>query len=75
MNDCPMTDCPECKKNKEDLGLPTQDEGRDNSIDAIMRRYQKANEQAIVMHDRIAFDSIRDVYYLVQLVKKTRGEK
>lgn len=68
-----MTVCPKCAKDKEDLGLQTLDEGRDNSIDAIMRRYQKANEQAIVMHDRIAFDSIRDVYYLVQLVKKLRG--
>jgi hypothetical protein len=47
---------------------------RDNSLSAIRRRYEKANEQAIIMHDRIAFDSLRDIFYLLDLVQKLKKE-
>lgn len=49
-------------------------EERDNSLAEIMRRYEKANSQAIIMHDRIAFDSLRDVFHLVGIVEELRAE-
>lgn len=33
--------------------------------DSIIKRYKKANEQAITMNNSIGFDSLRDVFYLV----------
>ena len=38
---------------------------RDNSPDAIRKRYDKANEYAIVTSNRIYFDSLRDIHYLL----------
>lgn len=42
------------------------DEPRDMSDRAILERYSKANVAAIMMSDRIAFDSLRDVFALVK---------
>jgi hypothetical protein len=41
-------------------------EERDNSPDAIRRRYDKANAISIVCQDRFVFDSLRDIFYLLK---------
>jgi hypothetical protein len=46
---------------------------RDNSQEAIVERYNKANRLAIASHNRVMFDSIRDVFYL--LAKNQELEK
>jgi hypothetical protein len=53
------------------MGPQGADKGRDNSLYAIRRRYEKANMQAIVMHDRVAFDSLRDVNYLLEVINRS----
>jgi hypothetical protein len=46
-----------------------ESEERDNSPSAIMDRYRKANEQSIVTVNRTAFDSLRDIYYLLEQIR------
>lgn len=45
---------------------------RDNGHNAIMGRYEKANVLAIATHNSIMFDSIRDVFFLLEENKKLR---
>ena len=45
-------------------------EERDESDYAILNRYRVANEIAILSNNRIAFDSLRDVFFLVGERKK-----
>ena len=51
-------------------------EERDNTYSTILKRYRMANEHSIVTSNAMVFNSLRDVYYLVQhckeLVKKNK---
>lgn len=49
-------------------------EDRDNSTESIVARYNKANEMAIVTHNRICFDSLRDIFFLLAKVQKLEKE-
>jgi len=42
----------------------------DYSPEAIRRRYDRANELAVVTSDRITFSSVQDVLYLLKKVKE-----
>lgn len=42
---------------------------RDNSEEAIRKRYKTANQQAVASMNRIAFDSLQDIFYLLNQVK------
>lgn len=47
-------------------------EDRDKSVEAILERYEKANLTAIIDHNAIMFDSIRDVPHLLRLLKMSQ---
>lgn len=43
---------------------------RDNTLEEILKRYDKANRMAIVTSSRVVFDSLQDIPFLVALIKK-----
>ena len=47
---------------------------RDNSHEAIMRRYRIANEYAIYTVNSVCFDSLRDVFFLLEENRKLKEE-
>ena len=41
-------------------------EKRDTAPEAIRSRYEKANVQAVTMHDSVSFDALRDIPFLLK---------